>query len=52
MKSRLQKEMRTIRIQLKVHDITEEKKSVLRTELEKLRLMYQEEFTKERSISK
>jgi hypothetical protein len=37
MKSKLQKEMRKIRIQLKVHDITEEKKIILRKELERLR---------------
>jgi len=37
MKSNLQKEMRKIRIQLKVHDLTEEKKTILRKELERLR---------------
>jgi len=46
MKSKLQKEMRKIRIQLKVHDITEEKKKALRVELEKLRLLEQEEKRK------
>ena len=37
MKSKLQKEMRKIRVQLKAHDITEEKKTILRKELEKIR---------------
>jgi len=37
MKSKLQKEMRRIRVQLKVHDIKEEKKTILRKELERLR---------------
>lgn len=46
MKSKLQKEMRKIRLQLKVHDITEETKEFLRVELEKLRLKEQEEKRK------
>jgi len=37
MKTNLQKEMRKIRVQLKLHDITDDKKEVLRKELEKLR---------------
>jgi len=37
MKSKLQKEMRRIRVQLKVHDLAEEKKTILRKELERLR---------------
>ena len=46
MKSKLQKEMRKIRLQLKVHDITDEKKAYLRVELAKLRLKEQEEKRK------
>jgi len=37
MKNQLQKKMRKIRLQLKAHDISDEKKSILRKELEKLR---------------
>jgi len=43
MKSKLQKEMRKIRMQLKVHDITDEQKKFLRIELENLRQKEQEE---------
>lgn len=43
MKSKIQKEMRKIRVQLKVHDITEEEKERLREALEKLRVQYKEE---------
>ena len=39
MKTKLQKEMRKIRVQLKAHDITADKKIFLRKELEKLRIM-------------
>ena len=46
MKSTLQKEMRKIRIQLKVHDITDEKKKHLRAELDALRQKAQEEKQK------
>jgi len=46
MKSTLQKEMRKIRIQLKVHDITDEQKKSLRLELEILRQKEQEEKRK------
>ncbi len=37
MKSKLQKEMRKIRVRLKRHDLTDEEKSILRKELERLR---------------
>ena len=37
MKTKLQKEMRKIRIQLKAHDISEERKALLRKELQRLR---------------
>ena len=37
MKTKVQKKMRRIRVQLKVHDIAEEKKTILRKELERLR---------------
>ncbi len=43
MKSKIQKEMRKIRVQLKVHNISEEEKVKLREELEKLRVQYKEE---------
>jgi len=43
MKSKIQKEMRKIRVQLKVHNISEEEKLKLREELEKLRAQYKEE---------
>ena len=46
MKSKIQKEMRKIRVQLKVHDISEEEKEFLREELAKLRLKEQEEKRK------
>ena len=46
MKTTIQKEMRKIRVQLKLHDITEEKKKSLREELEKLRLLHEEEKMK------
>jgi hypothetical protein len=39
MKTDLQKEMRQIRIQLKKHDISNEKKIKLRDELERLRIL-------------
>ncbi len=37
MKTKTQKEMRKIRVQLKLHDISEDKKLMLRKELERLR---------------
>ena len=43
MKTDIQKEMRKIRVQLKLHDITEEKKESLRKSLEKLKTTQQEE---------
>ena len=46
MKSTLQKEMRKIRRQLKVHDITDKKKKYLRAELDVLRQKEQEEKQK------
>ena len=46
MKSILQKEMRKIRMQLKVHDLTDEKKKDLRAELDTLRKKEQEEKRK------
>jgi len=39
MKTDLQKEMRQIRIQLKKHDIINEKKVILRDKLEQLRVL-------------
>ena len=39
MKTDIQKEMRKIRVQLKLHDITEDQKLLLRKELEKLRIL-------------
>ena len=38
MKTDLQKEMRQIRIQLKQYDVTDEKKIILREQLERLRV--------------
>ena len=49
MKSTLQKKMRKIRIQLKVHDITDEKKKDLRAELDTLRQKEQDEKRKEKA---
>jgi hypothetical protein len=46
MKSNIQKEMRKIRVKLKLHDITEEQKLFLRKELENLRIKYDEEKIK------
>ena len=43
MKTNIQKEMRKIRVQLKLHDITEEKKESLRKSLEKLKTTKEEE---------
>lgn len=43
MKTKTQKEMRKIRVQLKAHDINDEKKEVLRKELEKLRTIHKKE---------
>jgi len=43
MKTNMQKEMRKIRVQLKLHDITEKKKESLRKALEKLKISQQEE---------
>jgi len=43
MKSKIQKEMRKIRVQLKVHNISEEEKKKLRDTLEKLRIEYKKE---------
>ena len=43
MKTNIQKEMRKIRVQLKLHDITEEKKESLRRSLEKLKTTQEEE---------
>jgi len=43
MKTNIQKEMRKIRVQLKLHDITEEKKENLRRSLEKLKTTQEEE---------
>ena len=48
MKSKIQKEMRKIRVQLKVHDISEKEKAKLREALEKLRVQYKE---KQKDIS-
>jgi hypothetical protein len=39
MKTDLQKEMRQIRIQLKQYDVTDEKKIILREQLERLRVL-------------
>ena len=39
MKTQIQKEMRKIRIKLKLHNITEEEKKVLREELERWRIV-------------
>jgi hypothetical protein len=46
MKTKLQKEMRKIRVQLKAHDITADKKLFLRKELEKLRIIQVKSFDK------
>ena len=43
MKTTIQKEMRKIRIQLKLHDISESKKSSLRQSLEKLKISQKKE---------
>ena len=43
MKTIIQKEMRKIRVQLKLHDITEEKKESLRQLLDKLKTTQEEE---------
>jgi len=43
MKTNLQKEMRRIRIQLKLYDIKEEEKVKFRKELEKLRILWKKE---------
>jgi len=48
MKSNIQKEMRKIRVQLKLHDITKEKKESLRQSLEELRGILQEEKKSEK----
>jgi len=47
MKTDIQKEMRKIRVQLKLHDITEEKKESLRKSLEELKTTQQEEKKEE-----
>lgn len=47
MKSKIQKEMRKVRVQLKIHDITDERKKELRMELEQLRLKAEEEKRRE-----
>jgi len=39
MKTAIEKEMRKIRMKLKVHDISEEEKKVLREELERWRII-------------
>jgi hypothetical protein len=39
MKTPIQKEMRKIRVKLKLHDIPEEEKKVLREELERWRII-------------
>jgi len=44
MKTNVQKEMRKIRVQLKLHDITEEKKMILRRELEILRVVHNRKY--------
>jgi len=43
MKTDLQKEMRQIRIQLKLHDVKDEEKVKFRKELEKLRILWKKE---------
>ena len=50
MKSNIQKEMRKIRVQLKLYDITEEKKVSLRQSLEELRVILQEEKKSEKML--
>jgi hypothetical protein len=47
MKTDLQKKMRQIRIQLKLHDIKNEEKVKFRKELEKLRILWKKEQEQE-----
>ena len=44
MKTNVQKEMRKIRVQLKLHNLTEEKKMILRRELEILRVVHNRKY--------